>query len=152
MKFYLCKTPDGPRLAGTQADAKALDKNFETVEWATDKDALMERFNDMFARIAGIAAVAADEQSYPVTDLGDDDHVELVREPRKKTKVVEPDWQSAPEPGDCKRCIAMSKAARSIEGIMAVTNIEQTIMYLDKPQLRRVDEALEARAEEMKAA
>jgi hypothetical protein len=46
----------------------------------------------------------------------------------------------------------MSKAARSIEGIMAVTNIEHTIAYLDKPQLRKIDEALEARAEQMKAA
>jgi hypothetical protein len=151
MKFYLCQTPLGPQLAGTQADAKALDKNFETVEWATDKDALMERFNDLFAQIAGIAAVAADEQAYPVTDLGDDNHVELVREPRKKAKVVEPDWQSAPEPGDCKRCVAMSAAARSIEGTMALTNIEHAIQYGDKPFLRKIDEMLETRAEELNA-
>jgi hypothetical protein len=67
MKFYLCKTAAGPRLAGTQADAKALDKNFETVEWATDKDALMERFNDMFAQINGDFA-AEPEQLQPINE------------------------------------------------------------------------------------
>lgn len=150
MKFYLCKTTAGPRLVGTQADAKALDKNFETVEWATDKDALMERFNDMFAQINGGDATES-ERLQPVEE-DDFDRPEPITTTAKKGKIVEVDWQSAPEPGDCKRCVAMSKAARTIEGIMAVTNIEHTINYLDKPQLRRIDEALEARAEQMKAA
>lgn len=150
MKFYLCQTPAGPRLAGTQADAKALDKNFTTVDWATDKDALMERFNDLFAQIAAASSAEADRES----EIGDDDfdRPEPISTPvAKRAKVFEPDWQSAPDPGDCKRCIAMSKAARSIEGIMAFTNIEHTIHSADKPFLRRIDEALEARAEELKA-
>lgn len=48
MKFYLCQTGDGPLYARTQADAKALDKNFETVNHDTDQAALVERFNARF--------------------------------------------------------------------------------------------------------
>ncbi len=49
MKFYLCQTPEGPRYARTQADAKALDKHFEMVEYAVDQGSLVERFNELLA-------------------------------------------------------------------------------------------------------
>ncbi len=49
MKFYLCQTAEGPRYARTQADAKALDKDFELVEYDTDQASLVQRFNDLLA-------------------------------------------------------------------------------------------------------
>lgn len=49
MKFYLCQTPEGPRYARTQADAKALDKNFTLVEYPVDQGALVERFNELLS-------------------------------------------------------------------------------------------------------
>jgi len=50
MIFYLCQTPAGPQLAGTQADAKALDRNFKQVEEPTDKAGLMKRLNELLAK------------------------------------------------------------------------------------------------------
>jgi hypothetical protein len=49
MKFYLCQTAEGPRYARTQADAKALDKDFKLVEYDTDQASLVERFNELLA-------------------------------------------------------------------------------------------------------
>lgn len=47
MKFYLCQTPDGPRYARTQLDAKALDPKFELVEHAVDQASLVALFNSL---------------------------------------------------------------------------------------------------------
>ena len=53
MIFYLCQTPDGPKLAPTQADAKALDRKFKQVDVPTDKANLMAYVNDLFAKAHG---------------------------------------------------------------------------------------------------
>jgi hypothetical protein len=49
VKFYLCNTPDGKRLAVSQAEAKALDKGFKEHEIDTGKQGLLEYVNDLFA-------------------------------------------------------------------------------------------------------
>lgn len=40
MKFYRANTEGGPRLESTQAEAKALDPNFERIDIPTDHDGL----------------------------------------------------------------------------------------------------------------
>lgn len=64
MKFYLCQTPDGPKYARTQAEAKALDPKFTLVEYDTSQQGLVDRFNDLLGqsgiRINGVPAEAAD--------------------------------------------------------------------------------------------
>lgn len=40
MKFYRAQTEGGPRLESTQAEAKALDPNFERIDIPTDHDGL----------------------------------------------------------------------------------------------------------------
>lgn len=46
MIFYLC---NGDQLAGTQADAKALDPSFTQVDIPTDKAGLMAYVNELLA-------------------------------------------------------------------------------------------------------
>lgn len=46
MIFYLANN----QLAGTQAEAKALDKNFEQVDVPTDKPGLMAYINELMGR------------------------------------------------------------------------------------------------------
>lgn len=153
MKFYLCSTKQGQRLAGTQVDAKALDPNFETVEWATDKDALMARFNDLFAQLhAASNETFAEASEYAEADEPQEPVEAPPSAKKRKEASVGLEWHNAPEEGSCKRCVAMSGAARSIEGIMALTNIEHAIQMGDKPFLRRIDDALEARAAELQEA
>lgn len=48
MIFYLC---NGNQLAGTQADAKALDRDFIQVDVPTDKAGLMAYINELMARL-----------------------------------------------------------------------------------------------------
>lgn len=50
MKYYLCQTPNGPQLADTQANAKALDKNYQTVEIDFAKHPMMDHLNDLMRR------------------------------------------------------------------------------------------------------
>ena len=51
MKYYLCQTDDGPQYAGTQAEAKKLDKDFEIVDLDFSKPAMMERLNNLMAQL-----------------------------------------------------------------------------------------------------
>lgn len=50
LKFYLCQTEDGPQFVHLLADAKKLDKGYETVEIDTAKQPLMDRLNDLMRR------------------------------------------------------------------------------------------------------
>jgi hypothetical protein len=143
LKFYLCQTSAGPRLSPTQADAKKLDPDFETIELADDKDSRIKHINSLFEQIAGTAPVAAAEPD-------DEMPVEAPEKPAKaKPGNGSLDWQAAPEAGSCKRCIAMSAAARSLEEIMAITNIEHAIFSMDPPMLSRVQKAAKDRKEEL---
>ena len=49
MLFYLC---NGSTLCGTQADARALDKDFVQLEVPVDKAGLMAFVNELYAREA----------------------------------------------------------------------------------------------------
>jgi len=49
MDYYICSTEDGPRLVGTQADAKALDPEYQDHAVPTDKYGLMGYLNNIFA-------------------------------------------------------------------------------------------------------
>lgn len=51
MKFYLCQTPDGPQLAATQEEAKALDRKFEKIEIDMSQRPIMERLNELMRRV-----------------------------------------------------------------------------------------------------
>lgn len=146
MIFYLCQTEDGPQLAGTQADAKALDRNYEQVDLATDKAGYMAYVNILLRTSTPASApepyVEQDEEGEPRL---------VAPEPDLKHKNKGgPDWQSAPPAGSCKRCISMSAAARQIEGIMAATNIEQTLYDCDEPFLDRIQAVITARRDENK--
>lgn len=60
MIFYLCQTANGPQLAGTQADAKALDPKFRQVDVPTDKASLMAYINNLMSTsVQPVAAPAA---------------------------------------------------------------------------------------------
>lgn len=89
MKFYLCQTSDGPRYARTQADAKALDKNFELVEYPVDQGALVQRFNDLMASAPPEQAFPSGGVSGQVLDHDDEGQGVWV-EPPVKPKKVEP--------------------------------------------------------------
>lgn len=147
MIYYLCQTPDGPQLAGTQIDAKALDRNYEQVDLATDKAGYMAYVNSLLRTSTPAAAtpepyIEQDEEGEPRL---------VVPEPDLKHKNKGgPDWQSAPPAGSCKRCISMSAAARQIEGIMAATNIEQTLYDADEPFLARIEAVIVARRGDIK--
>ena len=52
MIFYLT---NGSTLCGTQADARALDRDFEQIDIPVDKAGLMKFVNDLYARLAADA-------------------------------------------------------------------------------------------------
>ncbi|WP_037500621.1 hypothetical protein [Sphingomonas jaspsi] len=56
MIFYLC---NGNTLRGTQADAKAIDRDFEQIDIPTDKAGLMHFINGLYDQI-GAASVEND--------------------------------------------------------------------------------------------
>lgn len=158
MKFYLCNTATGTQYARTQAEAKALDPKFATVNYDTDQAALVQRFNDLMAAAPAIETIdAPDLDPARITAIGrvlDEEDGGYPQEPPQKTAKGKSgtgslDWQSAPEPGSCKRCIGMSDAARHIEGIMAATNIEYTLFTADAKLLDRVQAAIEDRRKEL---
>jgi hypothetical protein len=156
MKFYLCQTANGPQLAGTQADAKALDPKFTTVEYAMDKDSIMQRLNDLMRKPSGIRINDEPATAEDVIAIGremDEEDGGYPEPPVRPKKSVEAtsvtDDSKAPPEGSCERCVGMSAAARKIEGVMAITNVEWTIMHSDKPFLVRVDAALDDRMKEL---
>ena len=50
MKAYLCQTEDGPQYIHLQADAKRIDKNYQTVEIDVAKGPLLDMLNDLMRR------------------------------------------------------------------------------------------------------
>jgi hypothetical protein len=159
MKFYLCQTSEGPQLAGTQADAKALDPKYQTVEYAMDKDSIMQRLNDLMRKPSGIRINDEPATADDVIAIGhamDEEDGGYPEPPVKAKKGAEvtslTDWGYAPPAGSCERCVAMSSAARKVEGIMALTNVEHTIMHSDEAFLAKVDLAIDDRIKELNIA
>lgn len=69
MKFYEVETDEGPRLVGTQLDAKKFTKHARTVEIPTDKEGLMKYVNELraFAVAEGELNVEATIAKEPAT-------------------------------------------------------------------------------------
>jgi hypothetical protein len=70
MIFYLCKTQAGQRLAGTQADAKALDRKFEQVDVPTDKAGLIGFINRLYLQIGIPGPVRGIDGPFDMDDAG----------------------------------------------------------------------------------
>lgn len=87
MIFYIATDENGQRqLRGTQADAKAVNKNFEQVDIPTDKTGLMAYIQDLFTKIDGSAPVEAPEVE------PSDGEAELPAEPAVRTPPVQPSY------------------------------------------------------------
>lgn len=71
MKFYKCHTPEGLVYARTQADAKALDPNFdpEGVDIATDQKSLTNFFNQLLQQGRRSVPEAVEEGEAAMEDL-----------------------------------------------------------------------------------
>lgn len=130
MKAYLCNTPNGKRVAGTQADAKALDKGFKEHEVPTDKAGLLEYINDLFEWAEERVASANDSYNE--------------RDEQVATTVT------TDRPGDCPACHRSAVAADMAANTMALTDIEDAVFFLtDVKMLDRVLDAVEDRRREL---
>jgi hypothetical protein len=115
MQFYLCDTPDGEQLAGTQADAKALDKGFKDHTVPTDKPGLMGYVNTLLKRAAGLDAEPANIET-PIVRL-------LPRDPKV--------------PNGCPACDRTPMGAKKVAQSATATEIEDRIFELDQDYLLR---------------
>jgi hypothetical protein len=160
VRLYLSR---GRHWTGTQADAKAAQggtNTYETIEVPDAKPERMRWLNEQWAKLLGdkAAPVIVDgagqvktlviPERAPEPEPEPEEDKSYVGSPRNKREI---DWQSAPEPGSCKRCVGMSRAARMIEEIMAVTNIEHAIFHAEAPMLAKLEEAIRERRLELAA-
>lgn len=88
MIFYLCQTPDGPKLAPTQADAKALDRKFKQVDVPTDKANLLSYVNDLFAKAQGAAPASGSSITVDANEFISEDDPKPVKRGANNDTIV----------------------------------------------------------------
>ena len=96
MIFYLCQSEFGPCLAGTQADAKVLDRKFVQVDVPTDKQGLMDFINCLYLKIGihppeGQVSDFIDDSENRPTPFMSQTQVDKMFEPTERTSKLTPD-------------------------------------------------------------
>lgn len=171
MIFYLCQTPEGPKLAPTQADARALDKKFKQVDVPTDKANLMGYVNDLLAKAEGNAGQGGATQTISVPA---EDFIETPTAPKPKrgasNDTVVGQWITQGEvdrinaqrgpcgpltaaeiedrrhrQGDCPKCGTNPATRCSSE----LTAIEEFVEKADETYLAHVETACKLRREDL---
>lgn len=107
MIFYLC---NGNQLAGTQADARQLDRNFVQVDVPTDKAGLMAYINELMAR----APVAPEPELV---------RPEPTNSPEVKASTVENEWTRCPK---CNNTRRLASFYAGLEGAQAIREAIRT--------------------------
>jgi hypothetical protein len=138
MNFYLCSTDKGQRLAGTQADAKALDPRFKSHEVPTDKPGLMGYINSLFSALANVASAAAPAQ--PVEEAAP----VAAPAPAPPPKATEP-----MRPGDCPMCHRSPAGAALLAKGASADEVGDMIMQMSGFQLDKIEAALTDRRAEV---
>ena len=148
MQFYLCEVKDGVQLAGTQADAKTLDRGFTPVDVPTDKAGLMAYVNRLFERINGKVdpVVETMKAGEIIVSAGDDgwnaDHlkpaVEVFIDGEPPVAPLDQSVKHTHHKGNCPMCDRSPKAAKTLAEIDTRTQIEDMLGKLDAEGRARI--------------
>lgn len=140
MQFYLCKKANGAtELAPTQADAKAIDRNFKAVDVPTDKAGLMQFINNLYAlalpAVAEVSALDAPPPA-PVTMI--------------KNDKLPADYRGHPD--DCPGCLRSKRAAELLGHSDQITAIGDIVGSMtERFALKRIEEHVNERKKDLDA-
>lgn len=167
MQFYLAISSDGQtKILGTQADAKAVNKDFEPIDIPTDKPGLMAWIQQMLdetlnAQPAGSElkelVTAEDLLNVPGPIMSDpDDAPKLDKEWFDSATKVEPEpkWKgdrpAIKEGTVCSICARTPKGVKIMEQVYNAMEVEAAIYQMDTElRLNNVISLVESRKREL---
>ena len=157
MNFYMCQTAQGPRLAGTQADARALDKGFKEHVVPDDKAGRMAYVNALLTQAyqgAELTAVTIPPMDELLAGLDDDAKADLLKrlggaaDIARGAKLLPADYRGHPE--DCPHCFRSKRGALQFAQAADKDDLEDQIDHITEGwQLDRLAEAIESRRREI---
>lgn len=128
MIFYVALDENGNKqLRGTQADARAVNRNFEQIDIPTDKAGLMAFVQDLYTKLDNlhVQIEAVDDRPITTTDVVDHEPAqpepappERASEPAPKPRTtddVEELWPNLPLPFRFHLCAMTMEDARNVD-------------------------------------
>ena len=145
MKAYLCETESGPQYVHLQADAKRLDRNYQTVEIDTAKGPLLDMLNDLLRRAHGAATpeepVAHSRPAPPPPPKGSIGTFAEGNEPPPAGRYAG-DLHLVKEGRKCNVCLVNDKIERWRASSEVSIELSDLVMHLTEPRHIQIIEEL----------